>query len=46
MFCDTHCHLFKEYYENIDEIIKLAKKRVKELFGVDLKEEVRYLGEF
>ena len=26
MFCDTHCHLFKEYYENIDEIIKLAKK--------------------
>lgn len=26
MFCDTHCHLFKEYYENIDEIINLSKE--------------------
>ncbi len=26
MFCDTHCHLFKEYYEDIDEIIQLAKE--------------------
>lgn len=26
MFCDTHCHLFQEYYENIDEVIKLAKE--------------------
>lgn len=26
MFCDTHCHLFQEYYEDIDEIIKLAKE--------------------
>lgn len=25
MFCDTHCHLFREYYENIDEILKIAK---------------------
>ncbi len=24
MFCDTHCHLFKEYYENIDEILENA----------------------
>ena len=24
MFCDTHCHIFKQYYENIDEIIKRA----------------------
>lgn len=24
MFTDTHCHLFKCYYENIDEIIKEA----------------------
>ncbi len=24
MFCDTHCHLFEEYYDNIDEIINLA----------------------
>lgn len=26
MFCDTHCHLFKEYYEDIDKIIDLAKE--------------------
>lgn len=26
MFWDTHCHLFKEYYEDIDKIIDLAKK--------------------
>ena len=24
MFCDTHCHLFKEYYSDIDLIIKNA----------------------
>jgi TatD DNase family protein len=24
MFCDTHCHLFKEYYEDFDDIINLA----------------------
>lgn len=24
MFTDTHCHLFKEYYENIDTILKEA----------------------
>ena len=26
MFTDTHCHLSKEYYENIDEIIDNAKQ--------------------
>lgn len=26
MFIDTHCHLFKEYYEDIDEIINNAKE--------------------
>lgn len=26
MFCDTHCHLFREYYEDIEEILKLAKE--------------------
>ena len=26
MFCDTHCHIFKEYYDDIDEIIKNAKE--------------------
>ena len=25
MFTDTHCHIFKEYYENIDKIINNAK---------------------
>ena len=25
MFIDSHCHLFKEYYDNIDEVIKKAK---------------------
>lgn len=24
MFTDTHCHIYKEYYENIDEILKRA----------------------
>ena len=26
MFTDTHCHIYKEYYENIDEVLKNAKK--------------------
>ena len=26
MFTDTHCHIFKEYYDNIDEIINNAKE--------------------
>lgn len=26
MFTDTHCHIYKEYYENIEEILKNAKK--------------------
>jgi len=25
MLIDTHCHIYKQYYENIDEIIKKAK---------------------
>lgn len=25
MFCDTHCHLFKEYYDDIEKIIMQAK---------------------
>ena len=25
MFTDTHCHIYKEYYENIDEILKNAQ---------------------
>lgn len=26
MFCDTHCHLFQEYYKDVDKIIVLAKE--------------------
>lgn len=26
MLCDTHCHLFKDYYEDIDEVLKLARE--------------------
>lgn len=25
MFTDTHCHIFKEYYEDIDKVLKNAK---------------------
>ena len=25
MLLDTHCHIYKEYYDNIDEIIIKAK---------------------
>ena len=25
MFCDTHCHLYKEYYEDIDSILEESK---------------------
>ena len=33
MFTDTHCHIFKEYYENIDEIISNAKNaKVERMF--------------
>ena len=28
MFTDTHCHIFKEYYENINEILETAKIEV------------------
>lgn len=26
MFCDTHCHVLSEYYDNIDELLKDAKE--------------------
>ena len=25
MFVDTHCHLYKEYYGNIEEVIQNSK---------------------
>ena len=40
MFIDTHCHLFNEYYENVDEIINKCKKNnIKKIIvsGVDMK---------
>jgi len=40
MFTDSHCHLYDEYYENIDEIITLAKDNNVTRFinnGCDLK---------
>ena len=26
MYIDSHCHLSKEYYENLDEIVNKAKE--------------------
>lgn len=40
MYIDTHCHLFNEYYDNIDEIINKCKDNgVKRIIvsGVDMK---------
>ncbi len=47
MFCDTHCHLFKEYYEDIDEIIKLSREnQVNRMIvaGCDHKSNVEVLS--
>lgn len=35
MFIDTHCHLYKEYYENIDEVIKEMKNNIMITSGCD-----------
>lgn len=35
MFCDTHCHLYKEYYEDIDDILKLSKESNVDRYIVD-----------
>ncbi len=40
MFCDTHCHLFKEYYEDLNDILKKASlNQVNRMInaGCDLK---------
>ena len=40
MFIDTHCHLFSEYYDDIDEIIsKCRENNIKRIIvsGVDMK---------
>lgn len=46
MFIDTHSHLFSEYYDNIDEIIKICKKKnIKRIIvsGVDMKSNMEVL---
>ena len=38
MFTDTHCHMFKEYYENFENIVKnMQKNKINRVFnnGVD-----------
>lgn len=46
MFIDTHCHLFDEYYNNIDELInKYKKSGIKRIIvsGVDMKSNMEVL---
>ena len=48
MFTDTHCHLYKEYYEDLDEILKNCQKnKINRMInnGCDSKsnQEVLYL---
>lgn len=50
MFVDTHCHLYQEYYDSIDEVIERAQENhIKNFFvaGCDRKsnEEVMHLCE-
>lgn len=35
MYIDTHCHLFEEYYDNIDEVIKKIKNNKIIVCGVN-----------
>ena len=28
MFCDTHCHILSEYYEDIESVLEEAKEAV------------------
>lgn len=46
MFIDTHCHLFNEYYENIDNIIRKCKEaNIKRIIvsGVDKRSNMEVL---
>lgn len=46
MFIDTHCHLFNEYYDNIEEIINKCKSNnIKRIIvsGVDMKSNMEVL---
>ena len=31
MYIDSHCHLSKDYYENLDEIVNKAKENKVEI---------------
>ena len=52
MFTDTHCHMFKEYYENFAEIIKnMENNKINRVFnnGVDApsnREVLSYLKQY
>lgn len=46
MFIDTHCHLFNEYYDNMDEMInKCMENGIKRIIvsGVDMKSNMEVL---
>ena len=46
MYIDTHCHLFDEYYDDIEEIIKKCKdNNIKRIIvsGVDMKSNMEVL---
>ena len=46
MYIDTHCHLYKEYYNSIDEVIKKKKKNGVIRFivnGCDMKSNIEAL---
>jgi len=46
MFIDTHCHLFDEYYDNIEDIInKCRKNNIRRIIvsGVDMKSNLEVL---
>ena len=46
MLIDTHCHLYKEYYSDLDSIIKLSKENNVEYYinnGCDAKSNIEVL---
>ncbi len=36
MFVDTHCHVFKKYYNNIDEVIKKVENNILIISGTNI----------
>jgi TatD DNase family protein len=35
MFVDTHCHIFKQYYKNVEEVIKRVEKNIIIVNGIN-----------